>query len=122
AFADGTWKAYDRSGADVSSAVSGAVSMPSMYDARQAGGTDAKLGVVQIDMEKLYASGKYPANGLLYAAHYGEGTGLDARGVRLANGAKLGAKLTVATPDPVYVWGDYNTTEEKPAAILCDAL
>jgi hypothetical protein len=56
-------------------------------------------------------------------------------GVRLKNGEELPPSgLTVATPDPVYVWGDYNiqigskkannhdTTYTQPAAILGDAI
>jgi len=121
-FADGTWKAYDAAGADVSTAVAPAVSIQKMYDARQANGSTTKLNVTQIDMAKLALTGKYPANGLLYAANYGEGTGLNAKGIRMVNGASLPAKLTVATPDPMYIWGDYNTTAEKPAAVICDSL
>jgi len=121
-FANGTWKAYDSAGSDVSAAVAPAVSIKQMYDARQANGSTTKLSVTQIDMAKLALTGKYPANGLLYAANYGEGTGLSAKGIRLVNGASLPSKLTVATPDPIYIWGDYNTTAEKPAAVICDSL
>jgi hypothetical protein len=121
-YTDGTWKAFDGTGADVSAAVSGAVSLKQMYDARQANGSTTKIKVVQIDMGLLAASGKYPANGLLYAANYGEGTGTQASGVRLMDGSTLPSKLTVVTPDPLYVWGDFNTNAEKPAAVICDAI
>jgi hypothetical protein len=54
-------------------------------------------------------------------------------GVRLTNGMTLPtAGLTVATPDPLYVLGNYNTTTAtmgttntaptKPASLVCDAL
>ena len=122
AFADGTWKAYDNAGTEVTSSVSSAVSMQQMYDARQANGSSTKIKVLQIDMQLLGGTGRYPANGLLYAAHYGEGTGLNAKGVRLKNGSTLLSKLTVATPDPMYIWGNYNTVAEKPASVICDAL
>src|SRR5258706_1730899 len=121
-FADGTWKAYNASGNDVSSTVAAAVSIKSMYDARQANGSTTKIKVTQIDLSQLALSGLYPANGLLYAANYGEGTGLNASGIRLVNGSTLSAKLTVATPDPMYIWGNFNTTAEKPAAVICDSL
>jgi hypothetical protein len=121
-FTNGTWKAYDSTGLDISAAVASAVSIHQMYDARQANGSSTKIKVTQIDLGQLALTGKFPVNGLLYAANYGEGTGLNANGIRLMNGATLGAKLTVATPDPMYIWGDYNTLSEKPAAVICDAL
>jgi len=121
-FIDGTWKAYDATGADVSAAVAPAISIQQMYDARQANGSSTKIKVTQIDLAVLGTTGKYPANGLLYAGNYGEGTGLNAKGIRLTNGSTLMARLTVATPDPMYIWGDFNTVTEKPAAVICDAL
>jgi len=120
-YANGTWKAFNAAGADVSAPAAPAISIKSMYDARQAGGSTSKIKVTQIDIAKLATTGLYPANGLLYAANYGEGTGLSAKGVRLVNGSTLPNKLTVATPDPMYIWGDFNTTAEKPAAVICDA-
>ena len=120
-FADGTWRAYDSGGFDVTAAVAPAVSIASMYDARQANGSTARLRVTQIDLGVLGASGRFPANGLLYAGVYGEGTGLAARGIRLVNGSSLGHPLTVATPDPLYIRGDYNTVNRQPAAVICDA-
>jgi hypothetical protein len=120
-YANGTWKAFDAAGADVSAAAAPAISVKQMYDARQAGGAATKIKVTQINVGLLASTGLYPANGLLYAANYGEGTGLNAKGIRLVNGSTLPAKLTVATPDPMYIWGDFNTTAEKPAAVICDA-
>jgi hypothetical protein len=121
-FADGTWKAYTATGTDVSSSVTSAVSVKQMYDARQAGGSNTQTQVTQIDIALLATSGKFPANGLLYAANYGEGTGTNAKGIRIVNGGTLPSHLTVVTPDPMYIWGDFNTTAEKPAAVICDAL
>lgn len=44
-------------------------------------------------------------------------------GVRLVKGAELpSGGLTVATDNPLYIKGDYNTTPKKPAAVFCDAL
>jgi hypothetical protein len=120
-YANGTWKAFNAAGADVSATAAPAISVKQMYDARQAGGVATKIKVTQIDVAALALTGLYPANGLLYAANYGEGTGLNAKGIRLVNGSTLPAKLTVATPDPMYIWGDYNTSAEKPAAVICDA-
>ncbi len=121
-FADGTWKAYTATGVDISSAVASAISIKRMYDARQSNGANVKVQITQIALGLLAATGKFPANGLLYAANYGEGTGTSAKGIRLSNGSTLAAKLTVAPPDPMYIWGDFNTVGEKPAAVICDAI
>lgn len=122
--ANGTWKAYNNAGTDITSSVTSAVSVlsNSLYDARQAGGATTKLRVTQINIGVLASTGKFPANGLLYAAHYGEGTGLNAKGVRLTNGSTLPSKLTVVSEDPIYVKGDYNTVAPKGAAVIGDAV
>jgi hypothetical protein len=119
---NGSWVAYDGNGVDVTANLSGVVTTKQMYDARQAGGSANKIWVTQIDMAALNASGKFPSNGLLYAARYGEGTGLLAGGIRLANGAELTGPLTVVSEDPLYIWGDYNTLNKKPAAVIGDAV
>lgn len=120
-FADGTWRAYDTDGYDITAAVAPAVSIRNMYDARQANGASGTIRVTQIDMAALGTSGRFPANGLLYAGNYGTGTGLSAHGVRLTNGSALPDALTVATPDPLYIRGNYNTVNQQPAAVICDA-
>jgi Tfp pilus assembly protein PilX len=52
-------------------------------------------------------------------------------GVRVYNGSQLASSLlgapevkglTIATSQAAYVQGDYNSTNKKPAAILCDAI
>ncbi|MEY2747835.1 MAG: hypothetical protein RL112_2877 [Planctomycetota bacterium] len=123
-----TWKAFDQNGIEVTTRISdaGAVTFKNMYDARQANGAAGTVRVLDIDMQKLNASGKWPANGLLYAAHKGATTGTNSKGVRLSNGATLPAKLTVASENAVYVRGDYNkgssTVAKKPAAVIGDAI
>ncbi|MFN0008999.1 MAG: hypothetical protein ACKVXR_13945 [Planctomycetota bacterium] len=120
-YADGTWRAYDTDGYDITGAIAPAVSIRNMYDARQANGSSSTIRVTQIDMGALATTGRFPANGLLYAANYGAGTGLNARGIRLTNGSTLADALTVATPDPLYIRGNYNTVNQQPAAVICDA-
>jgi hypothetical protein len=120
--AHGTWKAFNAAGVDVSSALSSAVSFQQMYDARQAGASSTKIKVLNINVGLLSASGKFPANGLIYAANFGEGNGTHANGVRLSNGATLPAKLTVVSEDPLYIKGDYNTNAKKGAAVIADAV
>ena len=118
---NGSFSAYDKNGTSVA-LPSGTVASKQMYDARQAGGTTTKIPLMEIDMAKLNASGKFPTNGLLYAARYGEGTGTAAGGIRLKNGSELAAKLTVVSEDPIFIKGDYNTTAKKGCSVIGDAV
>ena len=80
-------------------------------------------------------SGSYPT--ILYAADNRANTASQLSGIRLTNGTALpkngGLGFSVATPNPLYIWGDYNvtnsahlhttnTTSTVPAAIMSDAL
>ncbi|MBI1850908.1 MAG: hypothetical protein HYR85_11240 [Planctomycetes bacterium] len=108
--------AYDRAGRSVS-LPSGTISSKTMYDAREG----RNVTVTEVDVAMLNTSGRFPANGLIYAARS------DARltrpnGIRLKNGSTLAGPLTVVSEDPVYVLGDYNTVAKKPAAVICDAV
>ncbi len=118
--------ALDASGTDVTTSVSSAITLQTIYDARQANGGSGVTKVLKIDVGLLAASGYYPANGLLYAAHYGTGAGTSAKGIELTNGSLLPGKLTVASEDPVYVQGDYNignsSVTKKGASIIADAI
>ncbi len=123
--ASGTaWTAQDNLGNDVSAAIaaSGAVTLGSIYDARQANGSPNKLQVTKIDIAKLKASGKFPSNGLLYAAQYGGGTGTNCKGVKLVGGSDIGAPLTVVSEDSIYIQGDYNAVNKHGAAVIADAV
>ena len=82
------------------------------------------------------ASGLYPT--ILYVADRRNPTATQLPSVRLMNAAQLPANngygFSVATPNPLYVWGNYNTQTsagsstgtnnayEVPAALLSDAL
>ncbi|MBL8860720.1 MAG: hypothetical protein JNK02_01815 [Planctomycetes bacterium] len=120
------YTAYDGAGNDITAAVSSAITLSSIYDARQANGGSGVVRVVDVNVGALQATGYYPANGLLYAAHYGSGTGTNAKGVKLKNGSLLPSKLTVASEDPVYIQGDYNvgnaSVTQKGAAVIADAV
>jgi hypothetical protein len=117
---DGTWQAFDGTGNEITDtlAASAAVSIETMYDARQGG----NVSVVQVDVGALDGSSAFPANGLLYAASYGIGAGTDLAGVRLVNGTELAAPLTVVSEGAVYVQGDFNTVDKKGAAVIADAV
>lgn len=120
--ADGTWDAFNGIGVSVKGQLESAVSVGTIYDARQAQGSGQETPVVKVDMELLNASGVFPANGLFYASHYGLGTGVDAKGIQLVNGAELAGNLTVVSEGGLYIQGDYNTQNKKSSAVIADAV
>ena len=66
---------------------------------------------------------RLPANGLLYAN--GRPTPATHQpGIRLIRGAEIARAggLTVVSPVPVYIQGDYNTVGKKPTAVITDAV
>ena len=119
---NGTWYATDSAGNDVTATVAAAVTSGSMYDARQAAGSGTSLQMTTIDMAALTASGKFPANGLLYVAGKGSGTGTDVKGFQFKNGSTLPNNLNIVSPDSIYVRGDFNTVNSKSAAVMADAV
>jgi hypothetical protein len=123
---DGSFEAYTGAGLDVTATLvsAGVITSNPLFDARQANGAAGEIPCTNIDLKNLKdnAPGLWPANGLLYAAHYGAGTGLEAKGVRLVNGSTLAAPLTVVTENSLYIQGDYNTTAKKGASVIADAV
>jgi hypothetical protein len=75
------------------------------------------ISTYDIDISELNSSPYFPDNGIIYAAHTDQNSGA----IRLVNGAELNGPLTVATVNPLYTLGDYNSVDKKPAALLCDA-
>jgi len=94
----------------------GTIQEVEFYDARE----KKHVTVTEIDLTLLAESGRWPMNGLLYAARNDAKAG-QPNGVRLKNGRELAGGLTVASEGPVYTLGNYNSRNKKPAAIMCDA-
>jgi hypothetical protein len=93
----------------------GALSTGNFYNQREAKWVKS----VDVDVQALGATSYFPDNGIIYSAQdVAAGTEY---ATRLTNGAELPKPLTLASPNPVYTVGDYNTTQKKPAAILTDA-
>ena len=137
--------ATDQSGYGVSLPV-GAITTSTFYDARE-GNT---MQVTNVDISKLpaswFQSGGVLNNGVLYVASSSAGPSAPCaqgtRGpanpcpaVRLVNGGTIPVDasnpkgLTVASQNPIYIQGDYNTamngpggTTHPPAAVLADAV
>jgi hypothetical protein len=116
--------AYDKSGnvVDLTYNDGGTIKNPintskSFYNYREG----KYVKVTEVDIPKLVASGKFPANGILYVSTHLAGSG-EQDGVRLVNGSALPSSgLTVATDNPLYIRGDYNLNK-APAAVFCDAI
>jgi hypothetical protein len=71
----------------------------------------------QINVGAMMAAGITPANGILYISYAGAN-----EAVRIADGAQLPVGgFTMATDNPCYVRGNYNTINKQPASVLCDA-
>lgn len=66
---------------------------------------------------------RMPTNGLLYATRNDAASDQN-EGIRLINATRIERTggLTVVSDKPVYIQGDYNTVNEKPAAIICDSV
>ncbi|MDF1544365.1 MAG: hypothetical protein P1R58_04605 [bacterium] len=86
--------------------------------------TDQREGklvdVMELDMQKLYAESYEPANGVIYFSDNALGGNWPA--LRINNGSELGDALTIASANPIYTIGDYNSVNKKPAAIMADAV
>jgi hypothetical protein len=100
-----------------------------VYDYRETGAKttyDVDVGRLQTNPDVITALANPPTGGdpgILYVS-----SSDTSKAVRLYNGATLpdstaysGGGLTVATKNPLYVQGDYNTAN-RPAAILADAV
>lgn len=93
------------------------ITQSSFYNGRE----KKKVWVYDIDVELLAESGYWPDNGLVYATR-SDASPETPYGFRLKNAEELASGLTFVSNDPVYTWGDYNTVDKKPAAIICDAI
>lgn len=95
----------------------GTITTKTFWDARE--GRNVTCTVIDVGL--LNTSGKFPPNGLLYARRT-DTTSTQPNGIRLTNAATLSAGLTVVSPDPVYVKGNFNTVTKKPASIIADSV
>ncbi len=66
-----------------------------------------------IDIGRLNTSGYFPSDGVLYASR---------EVIRLKNGSSVLAPMTVATNNPLYTIGHFNTVNKKPVGLMTDAL
>ena len=91
----------------------GVISNSSVKDWREGHNMEMR----NINMDSLRIKGLVPANGVIYVSY-----SHTYAAVRLTHGATLPTGgLVIATDNPLYVLGDYNTLNEQPSSIMCDA-
>ncbi|MFH1202135.1 MAG: hypothetical protein V1674_04515 [Candidatus Omnitrophota bacterium] len=111
-------RAYTNAGIDITGSLPvNTITEKTLYNNREL----KWVKVTEIDVAKVNTSGYFPNNGLLYATR-SDATMGNPNGIRLTNGSTLADGLTLVTNDPVYIKGDYNNTNKKPASIICDSL
>ena len=82
-------------------------------------GRDSKwVDVTEFDIKKLYDEGYAPSNGVVYFA---DNNG-DFPALRINNADELDDGLTIASENPVYTYGEFNSVNKKPACIMGDAV
>ncbi|KAA3634698.1 MAG: hypothetical protein DWP97_06505 [Calditrichaeota bacterium] len=94
----------------------GIIRLDTFHDARE--GEDVIS--TELDIEKMYDEGYAPSNGVIYFADDNGGSGYPA--LRISNGEELDDGLTIASENPVYTKGDFNSVNKKPASIMGDAV
>ncbi len=101
---------------DVSGSLpAGTVTSVKFYDSRE----KQEVNTTQVDMGLLRTSGYLPANGVIYSSDQRSGA---YNGLRLVNGEEIGKPLSLFSENPVYVQGDFNTTDKQPVAVAGDAV
>ncbi|HPK03616.1 MAG TPA: hypothetical protein PLS90_14305 [Candidatus Sumerlaeota bacterium] len=96
-------------------------SKTTFYDAREG----KTVTSIDLNLGNMVEGGIMPSNGILYVSN--EDQSGKPGVVRLTNGAKLPQSgvvegFTVATDDPLYIKGDYNTVNKTLAMVACDSL
>jgi hypothetical protein len=92
----------------------GTITFSSFYDQRE----HRTMYAVQLNIAAMIANGTTPANGIIYFSG-----SLLGDAVRLVNGTTMpNGGLTVASENPIYIKGNYNTTPKRNAAVIGDAV
>jgi hypothetical protein len=87
------------------------------YDQREGKWVDC----TELDVSKMYSTGYAPTNGVVYFSDEVSG-GSNWPALRLTDGSTLGSSLTVASENPLYTLGDFNSVNKKPASLMADAI
>ena len=93
----------------------GTITNIKFYDGRET----TEVNTTQVDMDLLRTSGYLPANGVIYSSDQRFGT---YNGLKLVNGKEIGKPLSIFSENPVYVQGDFNTTNKQSVAVAGDVV
>jgi len=118
-FIDG--QAYFKSGSSwinvTATLIADGIATPTtFYDAREG----QTVYSIDLNVDKLNSSAFFPSNGVIYSSYTYNHSYV--RALRLTEAEQLAGPLTVASDNPIYTLGDYNTVNKQPAAIMADAL
>jgi len=86
------------------------------YDAREG----QTVYSIDLNVDKLNSSAYFPSHGVIYSSYTYNSTNVHA--LRLTEAEELSGPLTIASDNPIYTLGDYNTVDKQPASIITDAL
>jgi len=89
------------------------------YDARE----EKWVTSIDVNIANMMEGGICPVNGILYVSN--EDQGINPGVMRVVNGAELPSSaggFSVATDDPAYIKGDFNTINPTLAMVIGDAL
>jgi hypothetical protein len=91
----------------------GVISNSSVKDWREGHNMEMR----DINMDSLRLKGPVPANGTIYVSY-----SHTYAAVRITHGERLPAGgIIIATDNPLYVLGNYNSIDKQPSSIMCDA-
>ena len=111
---DGTWQ-------DVTAAMVADGTLTYKADAFTDQREVQKVDLTQLDVAKMYSNGYAPSNGVVYFSD-ASASSSEWPAMRLVNGSTLNAPLTVASENPLYTLGDFNSVNKQPASLMADAV
>ncbi len=80
-----------------------------------------RIDCTELDIEEMYDNGYGPSNGVIYFSD-NITAGTEYPGLRIVNGSTLDAGLTIASANPLYTKGDFNSVNKRPASLMADAV
>ncbi|MBD3257790.1 hypothetical protein GF377_05100 [candidate division GN15 bacterium] len=82
---------------------------------------DQWVDCTELDIEAMYDHGYAPRNGVMYFSDSSSSSS-EWPALRVKNGAELDDGLAIASENPLYTLGDFNSVDKKPASIMADAV
>lgn len=92
----------------------GTITSTTFFDQREG----VTVNTTEINIGNLSSSAYFPSNGVIYFSDSRSGYNAS----RLVNGAEIGQPLSFYSENPIYVQGDFNSVNKKPASLAGDAV